>query len=205
MRMVAIDIETTGLDPEQDQILEFGAIIFDPFDESVAAPSFQRYIIHDRIQGDAFALAMNGEILSRIAKPEEKYKYCSMEILGAHFFEFLIENDFPRTNKIKTIPTGGGFVSTRNALESITICGKNAASFDLQFLKRTKFIDYIPIKHRILDVGSLYFIPGDDVLPDLAKCMSRAGVIGDVEHNALSDCLNVIACVQNYYKERANG
>ena len=65
---VSIDIETTGLNPMECQILEVGAVI----DDGRALenlPQFHCYVLHQQIVGSAFALSMHPTILRRIANP----------------------------------------------------------------------------------------------------------------------------------------
>jgi hypothetical protein len=68
---VCIDLETTGLDDANCQILEFGAVIEDwvtPFEK---LKSFRCYIYHDQIVGEPYALAMNAAILKKMAGAEK--------------------------------------------------------------------------------------------------------------------------------------
>lgn len=57
MKYVSIDIETTGLNPLKDQILQFGAV-------KCTGETFTRNIKWDRISGDPFALDMNKNLLN---------------------------------------------------------------------------------------------------------------------------------------------
>ena len=67
MKYVCIDIETTGLDPVNHQILQFAAVIRDtdkmsePLSES---PTMVCYVEHENYHGQPYALAMNSKILS---------------------------------------------------------------------------------------------------------------------------------------------
>jgi len=75
MKYISIDIETTGLDPQQNDIIEFGAIIEDSNDPKPLEelPQFQTYV-HDGnpLFGNVFALNMNANIIRILAeKPEE--------------------------------------------------------------------------------------------------------------------------------------
>ena len=70
MEYISIDIETTGLDRENDQVLEIGAIIentFDPkpFDE---LPKFHAIILHPRYEGSSYAINMNKRIFQILAQ-----------------------------------------------------------------------------------------------------------------------------------------
>jgi hypothetical protein len=72
MKYVVIDIETTGVDPENNQILEFGAVIEDsanplPIEE---IPKFKCVILHDSYNGSAFAINLNRRIFDILAQFE---------------------------------------------------------------------------------------------------------------------------------------
>ena len=62
---VAFDLETTGLYPRRDQILQIGAVAFTPSTED--CEEFSCLVRWDRVSGDPFALQMNASILKRIA------------------------------------------------------------------------------------------------------------------------------------------
>ena len=66
---ISIDIETTGLDPETCQILEIGAVWDDwtkPIDE---LPIYHRLVYHKEYRGNAYALALNANLLKRPVRP----------------------------------------------------------------------------------------------------------------------------------------
>lgn len=185
MKYVSIDVETTGLDPDTCQILEFGAVIEDtdnklPLDQ---LPTFQRYLRHRDVFGNPYALAMNHEILSRIANSNPNDPdVCKPGDLGVIFARWL----------------------SKHGLNSgaITVAGKNFGGFDFQFLKRLEdFTPWpVPIKHRTLDPGTLFFNPATDQSPpDLKTCMERAYPTGGsfvVEHRAVEDALAVIVLLR---------
>ena len=179
MKFISIDIETTGLDSEVHQILEFGAIAAEvgsltPLDK---LPTFYRYIVHECIIGQPYALQMNANIIKRIALKEPGYEYCKPEDLMREFREWL--------GYLGYTSEGG-----------INAAGKNFASFDLQFInKLNPGAHGVKFKHRVLDPAILYYRPGDKALPDLKTCKERAGVGGDVSHNALDDALDVVKLI----------
>ena len=60
----------------------------------------------------------------------------------------------------------------------VTVAGKNAASFDIPFLKEQYGRDYgLKFRHRVLDPTSMYVQPDDDAPPSLNTCLKRAGPI----------------------------
>ena len=95
MKYVSIDLETTGLNPETCQIIEFGAVIDDtanpkPLNE---LPTFHLYIDHmehNTIRGEPFALSMHSEIFRRIAERDiKKYNFCTEDAVAQYFYSFL--------------------------------------------------------------------------------------------------------------------
>lgn len=189
MIYVSIDLETTGLDPINNQILEFGAVIEDtnnilPIHE---LPSFQVYIDNGNlIHGNPFALQMNATILKRIATFEDGYVYTEPKYLGELFHKFLKDNGFPLelNSKIK-----------------INVAGKNFGAFDLNFLNNCEnFNNYISISHRIIDPAMLYVNWKEDKsLPNLTECKARANLNGEVTHNAVEDAIDVINTLRLFY------
>lgn len=176
MPYVSIDIETTGLNPDTCQILEFGAVLEDWQTPIHDLPKFHRYIVHDTIIGEPFALQMNAAILKKIAthQPGDP-DYCTIDQLAGQFKDWLL-----------------GFHDTR---QRITPAGKNFAGFDRQFLKPYGFDKFF--HHRTLDPAPLFWHPAvDDKLPDLKTCLQRAGLDGLVSHTAIDDACAVVHVVR---------
>lgn len=186
MKYVSIDIETTGLDPFQSQILEIGAVV-DPGDGTSTdkLPVFHCYIVHDIIFGQAYALSMHPTILRRIATQEEGYTYLRPEEVAPAFDRFLAENYYESKGEEFGLD------------KRVNAAGKNFAGFDLQFLKQLpEWDDFIQIRHRVIDPAMLYWQPGDTRLPDTKECKKRAGLTGDVAHTAVEDAFDVVALVR---------
>lgn len=195
MKFVSIDIETTGLDPETCQILEFGAVIDDMAKPMVVRPQFHRYLRHKEIHGEAFALQMNHEILLKIAQPEKwsEYKFCHPEYLAMDFLGFLEDNH---------METGKGIIAA----------GKNFAGFDKQFLLQLpgfspKLNPIVRFKHRVLDPMMLYLRRSDIEPPNMDLCMERAGLKkSDYRlHTALGDAYVVADLLKHWHHDRDFG
>jgi hypothetical protein len=187
----SIDIETTGLNPDNCDVLQFAAVLDDlnnpkPIEQ---LPSFQTCFFKDGpIVGEPFALSMNGAILKQIANAQHKrLEYCEetkqrfmkIENLPDAFACFLLKNSFPldRSGRLK-----------------VTVAGKNVAGFDLRFLNaKIKDWGQISMYQRVLDPAILYLDhQNDKVVPDMKTCMERAGISGEVAHTALEDALTVV-------------
>lgn len=187
MKYVSIDIETTGLDPETCQIIEFAAVIEDTSRPDVPVeklPHFKCLVFHEKVVGEHYAIHLNaGKILDSFLDSSA----CTPEDVLIKFRGFLMKN---------------GFESDREGIfVKFTAAGKNFSSFDLQFLKRLPYWDLrLKAKSRVLDPTSLYFDPEtDEELPSLETCKQRAGLEGAVKHDALEDARDVIRVIRKYY------
>lgn len=180
MISVALDIETTGVDPETSQILEIGFVVFDtcnsltPFD---ALPKGKVRIQHQTIHGNIFAINMNKDIIADINRSlrdkdfVEQQKELGIIYIGPDFFVsntlvgFILE-------KAKL----AGYEISNNEHQIVfTAAGKNFSSFDLEFLKRLPHWDlHFKINRRSLDPTLEYFNPiTDEIPPDLNTCVER--------------------------------
>ena len=186
MRYLSIDIETTGLDPEKCQIIEVGAVIDDLTKPDIAIndlPVYHCYVKQNEYSGTPFALSMHPEKFRRIANEEPGYNYLYPGDVWYDLKAFLLMNKW----------TEGPLI----------LAGKNVASFDYQFLKRLRnFGSDFGISHKMMDPAMLYLRPDDDVLPGLDVCMDRAGIKGEVPHNAVDDAKLVIQVLRAYYSNK---
>jgi len=178
---VSIDIETTGLNPENCQVLEIGAVVDDgttPIDD---CPTFHCYVDHGLILGEPFAVSMHQAIFRRIATHEEGYTYLQPWEVATQFRDFLKEQGVDAEN------------------EKVFVAGKNFASFDARFLRKlTNWDKHVRVHHRILDPAAMYWQPEIDgvELPDTKTCMERAGIGGEVAHTAVEDARTVALLIR---------
>ena len=184
MRYVSIDIETLGLDPEWSDTIEFGAVIDNLTSPLEELPRFHCYITRpgNKYRGEPFAMAMHSKILMRIANREHGFIYTPHDLLDEVFASWLEEQ--------------GMLDKEDDSKKSVSIAGKNFATFDLNFLKRLGFGQKTKYKHRIIDPGSMFLEADDPQVPGLKDCMMRAGVDKEVEHTAVEDALDVIKCIR---------
>jgi oligoribonuclease len=189
VRYLSIDLETTGLDPSFCQILEIGAVVDDTkwLDKLKDAkthqsfggrPFFHAYLVNERITGTVYALMMNAGIIEKIAKRSDhkSFNFYSPAEAVEKFLDFVYEH-FPSKDYKK-----------------VTVAGKNFSSFDRNFLAQLPDSGELLSRfhHRVLDPASLYFYGEDTELPNLDLCLKRAGVPGEVTHNACEDAWQVI-------------
>jgi oligoribonuclease len=154
MQYISVDLETTGLDREQDQILEIAAVVegcpfFDPACPVEELPFFRATFKHDRITGNPVALAMNATLIGEIAVGDATHP----DDIKASFMGFLMK--FAETYKLPK--------------PRVTGAGKNFASFDLQFLKRWAPDAAKLFHHRVIDPAMFFIEPVSNVRVSLTS------------------------------------
>ena len=223
MLYISIDIETSGLNSESNNVLSIGAIIEDttkklPYEQ---LPKFNVIVLQHNIQGSPRALTMNKEIISmmgdylegtdevrEILNKNSGYKFYTEDEVAKEFYYFLEDNGFGHG----LINNSGGYIQIRdgkqrpamnNATKPITInvAGKNFGTFDKLFLEELPWWKkLIRTRSRIIDPSILFCDWDEDsALPSLIKCKERANIEGIVTHNALEDAWDVIELLRKKY------
>lgn len=188
MRFISIDIETTGLDPQKNQILEFGAVAIDTSKHEPYIDSFRAVFIHKELTGNPIALTMNSKLIDDIGF-----------VLKSKDFDYEIQNtldlnDVCVRNSEEFQKYFDGWLERIGFTERLTLAGKNLASFDLKFIEAAGI--KIKYRHRMIDPAILYVNwETDETLPDLQQCLDRAGIIKSVEHTSLADAIDVTELV----------
>ncbi len=200
MKYLSIDLETTGLDWENNQILEFGAVLEDsnkklPIEE---LPKYHAFIKHpgNNISGNIFALNMNASIIEKLKNEKlykDKYNYIKIDELADDFLAWLKIQGFEIDEKI--------YDDTTHYSTTITVAGKNFAGFDKNFLNNVPgFSKKIKIRSRVIDPAVLFVDwKNDDALPSLDECKQKAGIVGAVTHTAVEDAIDVIELLRKHY------
>ena len=201
MKLFSIDIETSGLDPENNQILEFGCVYVDTNNPDLRR-RFVRRIYHEEIVGGAFALNMNSRLISALVQDDQ----LSVEEIEAWL---------PPPN-VDAVPTAideadllwefTSFVRGCVPEGKINVVGKNFSGFDLPFLLKSDLDWETLLNRRVLDPAILYVNPDDDKLPNLTQCMERAdGTEPTAHHSALADAEDTLNLVVPYFLRMAGG
>ena len=189
MLYCSIDMESTGLDADNHDIIEFGAVLDDlsKLDPVETLPTFHCYFVKDAYTGSPFALSMHPEIFRRIAERDvSKYKFFSAMKFGHAFKRFLINQGY----------------ETEHDRVTINVAGKNFGACDLQFLnKQTDLSKHVQIRHKILDPGILFVEKGDESLPGLGQCKERMGLNDSVDHTAVADAIDVVHLIRFAFKD----
>jgi hypothetical protein len=207
----SIDLETTGLDPDNNQILQIGAIMEDtnkklPFDK---CPMFECIINHDTITGSPFAINMNSNIITILSEiPNDD---------DSNYSDYFAENKIAY-NEEHAIKLLQGFIHKcyndlnidipldKDGKLEIIVAGKNFEAFDLKFLNKIdEFKNTIKPHRRVLDPVTLFTdFKNDDVPPNFSKCLKRLNKKTgyhrtEVMHDAIADAWDVIEMLRTRY------
>jgi hypothetical protein len=224
MKYVSIDVETTGLDPENNQILSVAAIIEDTnnpllFDD---VPKFHVAIKRENISGSLFAINLNRELIQTIVHyqtaedQDEKNDIVHMtgmlfmdeEEVVESLYQFLYRNglvdvDPEYLSKTSKLVNGIRYPMLTSNMQKvhITCAGKNFGTFDKLFLEKLpRWKQVFRIRQRILDPSVLFVDwKNDESLPGLSDCKKRAGLSEVVTHNALEDAWDVVELFRKKY------
>ena len=171
MKLCAFDVETTGTDRENHQILEMGALVFDGV-TGESFGEFERIVKWQQLNGDPYALALNSTIIGKIALGEGSTQYEALQDLST-----FLGDHFPK--RYEEAPIAVGF---------------NVGSFDLAFLNRAceqGFPNSKPLFHyRTIELGTLLMSVADTPGPVSSKEAAKTLFSKErlVAHRALADC-----------------
>jgi oligoribonuclease len=182
MKYCAIDVETTGLDPDAHQVIELAVVVETDWLTPVAElPTLHLLVEHDEIRGTPFALALNARVLAELAKP--RAERCTP------------------TRPARLVADDVQAWLTRNLGPARwTLAGKNVGTFDLRFLERLDGWRPNNFRRRVIDPGAFWLDPAADrCVPDTAQCLARAGVAPGRPHHPVDDCRQVIELVRRFY------
>jgi DNA polymerase III epsilon subunit-like protein len=175
-KYISIDIETTGLNVQSDQILEVAAVLWEPDGNDVMKfPYYQRYVKWDVLRGSPRALTMNAKIIEMMANLGNSHLgdgWVRIGNLGPSFKNWLLNH---------------GIQDSRG----LHVIGKNVSGFDLRFLEKVP--NFPEFSHRCLDVGALY--AGTQGVPSTDELLARyplPGIPGK-GHEALYDARVALA------------
>mgnify|MGYP001208925447 CR=1 FL=1 len=190
MKYVSIDIETTGLNPKTCQVLQIGAIIEDtsnplPFDK---IPKFNWLIKHEQVHGEPYALNMNKHLIDALETKSKADEVCYPREVASFLAIWMQENGVDRR-------------AVADYRLSPVFAGKNVGMFDIRFLERLPhWKEWFTPSSRLLDPAILYTDwATDERPPSLLECKKRAGIPGEVAHDAIADAWDVILLLRKQY------
>ncbi|GGF05599.1 exonuclease domain-containing protein [Hymenobacter cavernae] len=190
MRYISLDLEMTGGNPERHQIIELAAVVEDTKHLRPLAelPSFRRLVRHPEYVGTAGALALNARLLEELSQKGPNPECCTAGELLPQLREFLLAQ---------------GFKPDKKDCVSVTMAGKNIASFDLLFLRQLPgWGTLVRAEPAMLDPAAFYLNwRKDNRLPTMTICKARAHFADQtVAHQALADALDVIQLLRPFYE-----
>lgn len=202
MKYVSIDTETTGLDFTRCQILSFAAVIEDTDSPNVPVkdlPHIHMYVNHKKLEGEPYAMNLNKGIIETLVSIQGTH--------GLSVKESLLGDGITVVNPDELIKTFQHFLYENGLAGKVNLAGKNLEGFDLKFLRNinqnswddsNEWDNTIKARRRIIDPAPLYLdIKVDKELPNLDKCLERAGVEKSVTHDALDDARDVISVLRH--------
>lgn len=207
-KFISIDIETTGLDPEVNQIVEVGAV-YDTrgyagvgsgpaIVECRSLPKFRAVLMHDELVINPYCANLHKDLW------EEMLKATVGTLSDAHNAKGIITHyvkpqDFERVfhkwlcGVIDNTLRDEDFHPESPV--TINVAGKNPAGFDIPFLLELPewSNELVKFRRRIIDPAMLCFVEETDTeLPDLQTCLDRCSIDSTVKHTAVEDALDVI-------------
>lgn len=200
MKYVSIDIETTGLSCETNNMIEFAAVIEDtenlvPVEE---LPTFTAIVVNEKDQYNigAYCLCLHTELYKRILETQGK--------LREHNSSYVALDD---SSGKKNVSIGvysnnllhyfQSWLSDNGVEGKVIAAGKNFMGFDIGFIKKLDSSKTLRFSHRSLDPATLFMLQEDESLLGLDECAKRAGLefTGDY-HRALPDALMVVQLIR---------
>ncbi|MBA9078959.1 hypothetical protein [Rufibacter quisquiliarum] len=193
MKIVSIDIETTGLDINLCQVIEIGAVIEDPVNivPLEELPEFRAMLHYDTLHWEEVAQGLHKEsgLLEEWEAAKAQGLLTQPEKVASMFRSFLIEN---------------GFVPGDEGQVVILAAGKNFTRFDRPRLEKLpEWKANIRFHNWAYDPCAYYIdVKTDQKPPDLKECKRRAGLIETkVIHKAVPDAKAIIELlrIKNIY------
>lgn len=223
MKYIVIDIETSGLDADNNKILSVAAIAEDS--ENVLPykdlPKFHVGVLHYQVTGSFEALAINSTLIGNITRylrssPAEKEAYDKRSLNNAddprflpedkvaeYFFYWLQDAGYEvKSDRVVSVD-GKIYAMMHSGVNPVTInaAGKNFGTFDKLFLEKLpRWKQFVKVKQRILDPAILYVDwKTDENLPNLETCKRRANLDAVISHNALEDAWDTLQVLRSKY------
>jgi oligoribonuclease len=203
MIFVSIDLETTGLDPQEHQIIEFGAIIEDSNNQKTYEESkkFRRIVLsRDRkYVFSSVAAAMNANLIKTISLIENGGNVTLDNDENLSQFALFQDELIP---SFKQWLFANGYKENSRGILEVVAAGKNFASFDRQFLQALPDFETYSLRfhHRSIDPTSGYINwKSDEVPPGTDLCKKRALLEKSSDHIALKDAWEVIELLRPQY------
>lgn len=208
MKYCSFDIETAGLDPQVNNILQIGVVLEDtkaqrPLSE---LPKFRFYVWSPKVVGSMYALNLNKWMFALLADYEKRQRVLYQTEISfdpvTNCTTYIGPHWNIATSLYAWLRDQGHEVPLDSKRLVLNVAGKNFATFDKLFLEGQvrDWNKLFKIRQRIIDPGILFIDwQNDEAVPGLQQCKERAGISGDVTHDAVDDALDVIALLRTQY------
>ena len=180
MRIASIDLETSGLDPNKDVVLEIAAGIgvakadgefsnVNDLSNYIYAPladEIRILVVPDApITADLYILAMHSRLWGEMARFDKE--------MGKDKQVIKVNDSFFAVRKEKVWPIFYAWFRRVQPKGVMNVAGKNYAGFDARFLRRIDpgFDDLF--RARVIDPAPLYYRQGDEKMPSTETCLER--------------------------------
>lgn len=201
-KIISCDIETTGTNSNEDQILQIAMVVFDSKDKITPVkdlPFIDLIIKHKKIIGNPTALFMNANLIKILSENKDNRIVNKDEaemILGGFLNDFYYYDNLDSFQK-----------------PPLLFLGKNFNRFDWNFIwnyfSSYEKNDYLcfpslgncRVSSRSIDIGQRFFNPEtDEYPPSTQECINRSkNITIDFEHDALNDARLMIELFRNTY------
>lgn len=202
MIYLSVDIETTGLDENENQIIEFGAIIEDSNNPKTYEESkkYRRVLLarDGKYVFGSYAAKINAgliEMISHIENGKSVDFSNNPNLTQTAFFSDELMSDF------KIWLLANGFKENSHGVIQIVSAGKNFGGFDKRFINTLEPETYgIKFNYKSIDPTTPFIDWVNDTQPPSTdECKKRAGLTGDVKHEALADAWDIIQLLRLQY------
>jgi DNA polymerase III epsilon subunit-like protein len=177
MEILAIDIETTGLEPRKDKVLELACVHFEdsipPWGgspSSMGVAGFHALIIPEtKIEADLHLMAMHSKtgLWGRLKGGETLLKERKSRLVEGCPYSIMYADQLYDTFT-KWLAASFSKQNRHN------VVGKNFAAFDLQFLITLDSRFETLFSRRVADPSMFFYRNRDRHLPDTQTCIDRA-------------------------------
>jgi len=181
MKLLSLEIETTGLSPSKHDVLEVGMVWDDLSckEQPLQAP-FRAVVVRETYRISPFWVIMHKGIFDDI---DSLTKTQLGELEGVGYIR--IENTFYCKERF-LIKLMHEWLVEQGMTGTLNLAGRNL-EFYLKFLDYLCYKRYIYQFPCIIDPAILYYEKGDECLPDITQCIQRAKRDGADISTAVSD------------------
>ncbi|MCV7247814.1 exonuclease [Mycobacterium koreense] len=199
-RLAAVDIETTGLDPATDLILEVGAVVFDSHLQPVISGAvivathaavdwaFDTFFLHDDELSPAQAMHIRNGLVDDLMLVDYH--------LGSHRF---CPDDADTFTVAGTLADAdawmANFLAENGVAGPVPMVGSSVRSLDAPFLSAHMPHTSAVFNHRTIDASALMELARFTDPPAYGEIDA---LVGSAEHRTVSDCHRSLNLIRSF-------